>query len=835
VCTDLSLFLARVGLWVVLLGAAQVSAQDPAPAGGEFEGQLIVDVLLDGNVLVAHELLLANMKTRPGAFYAAVDVDEDMRWMTQSYGVYPEVSAEQVADGLIVTFKMIRVQFYDFVEFQGNDEYSESKLRGVSRLSASGRATPEQVANALLLIREHYLSKGYPFVQVNHRDTHHDSGEFSSSIRIFEGPEVELTKLRLIGLTAVDESDARGLLSSQPGFWAWLVGKDFVRSNVDRDTLILEDYVRREGFLDASVSLDALDWSEDRTEVVVSLRVEQGPRYHVRSVKVTGNTAVRTSELLKGAALSVGDPYRRPDIARVLRGMRDLYGHDGFIDMTVRPIEVFDLEEPLLDLEWRVSEGRQKKVRDVIVHGNIGTRDGVVRRYMTVYPGDIIDTREMRYSEDALISLGYFTDLTGVPKVRVSTQETDDPDYVDVVVTVDDASSGVFTFVLGAGSDSGLFAGVTVDKRNFDISRASSSWKRFFQEFFQRGEAFHGGGQRLSLEVIPGTEVTELDIVFQDPWLDESQEDPWGLTVELYNRRRIFSEYTQESVGTGVFFDHQFSREVSFSLGPRLESVNITDIDENNKDFVTGEGTDFAKAEGRHLRHVVEAVLSYNAVDSLFDPTEGVTSRLRVENVGGPLGGDIDAFRAQLSAESFTPIGEDDEGNVRVLHPRISLGVVGSTGSDDDLPFFENFFVGGGSGPFAVRGFAFQGIGPHQQVKSSQLGPVFDDTDGDAVGGRLAAVASVEALFPLVTDYNTFRDRDETIVKGVLFVDAGNLLEDTSWSDLTQDIRLSTGAGIRLRLPALGGITIRVDYAFVLSEQDEDETRPFSFELSRRF
>ncbi|MDG2148096.1 MAG: BamA/TamA family outer membrane protein [Planctomycetota bacterium] len=821
---------------ILLQAISGLNAQDPVLVfGGGYEGQPVVDVVLDGNVLVAHELLMANMKTRPGSVYTAEHIDDDMRWMTQSYGVYPEVNVEQVPDGVIVTFKLVRVQHYDQVEFEGNGEFSDSRLRGVGLLPSGGRATPEQVASALLLIREFYLSKGYPFIQVNHKDTSSDKGEFRSTIRIFEGPEVEVASLRLIGLTAVDENDARDLLSSQPGFWSWLVGKDFVRSEVDRDTLVLEDYVRREGYLDASVSLDPLEWSDDRTKVVVSLNVDQGSRYFVRSVTVAGNTDLTGQELLKNAALTVGDPYRAPDVSRVLRSMRDLYGHDGFIDVSIRPVETFDLEEPLLDLEWRVDEGRQKRVRDVIVHGNVGTRDGVVRRYMTVYPGDIIDTRELRYSEDALISLGYFTDLSGVPKVRVTTEPTDDPGLVDVVVNVDDASSGIFTFVFGAGSDSGVFAGVTVDKRNFDISRAASSWKRFFQEFFERGEAFHGGGQSLLLEVIPGTETTQLDIVFNDPWLDESAEDPWGLTVEVYDRRRIYSDYTQASVGTGVFFDHQFSREVSLSLGPRLENVNITDIDDEAKDFVTGQGTEFAKAEGRHSRHVMEAALSFTALDSLFDPTEGVTSQLRIENVGGPFGGDIDAVRGQLSAEAFFPMGEDEDGNMNVFHPRFSLGVVEGTGDSEELPFFENFFVGGGSGPFAVRGFAFQGVGPHQRMRSTQLGPVLDDNSGSAVGGRLAAVASLEALFPLVTDYNAFRDRDETMVKGVLFVDAGNLLGDTDWDELMNDIRLSAGAGVRLKMPALGGITIRMDWAMVLAEKREDETRPLSFELSRRF
>ena len=137
----------------------------------------------------------------------------------------------------------------------------------------------------------------------------------------------------------------------------------------------------------------------------------------------------------------------------------------------------------------------------------------------------------------------------------------------------------------------------------------------------------------------------------------------------------------------------------------------------------------------------------------------------------------------------------------------------------DELPFFENYFVGGSSGAFALRGFDFQGVGPHES--------------GNAIGDRCAAVTSLEALYPLLTRYNPFRDEDETLLKAVLFAEAGNLTPNMS--DLTTNWRSSAGLGMRLRIPALGGVTLSLDYAFLIDSQPEDEERALSFELSRRF
>ena len=821
---------------VAILLAALLALAVLAGRAGAQAGQIVREVVIEGRGEVDPELIKANLRTRAGRPYSASDVDEDIRWMGTTYGILVD---EVVVDpGPVVRFRLQRIVQYTWVRIEGNERYKDSTLRGVARLREGQGATPDQVAKARALIAEHYSQRGHAFVQVDAQRSVDESGRLGIRLLVFEGPEVELTELHIEGLTALDVDDARGILRSTPGFWSWLVGKDYVAANLERDVVLLETFVRGEGYLDAEVSLGPLQWNEDRDEVEVTFQVEQAERYTVGDLVVSGNHEIDTETLLADAALKPGAWYRTHDRARVLRAIRSAYGDRGYLDLSIDVEETFDLDSPRVDLALVLTEGVQKHVRDVIVRGNVNTRDGVVRRYVTVYPGDVASLSELRYSEDQIISTEQFTDLQGTPRVRVSTEPTSDDGLVDVVVDVDDGSSGLFSFVIGAASDDGLFGGVTVDKRNFDLFRPASSWGRFFPEFFGSGEAYHGGGQRLYLELVPGTRASTFDVVFQEPWLDETREDPWGLSVEAYKRRRFFREFTQDTNGGAVLFDHRFSRESSISLGPRLEVVEISDVDDRRADTVTGEQTEFAKAEGFHDRHVLEAGWRYQAVDSLYEPTDGFITRARVENVGGPLGGDVDDVRLEFGNEWFLPMGEDDDGHMRVFHPRFNVGAVESTGNDA-LPFFENLFVGGASGPFAVRGFDFQGIGPHQELRTSPKipggGVVLSNADGEPVGGRLGLAGSLEAIFPLVAEYNPYRDRDEIIVKGVLFVDVGNLREELNVDELFDELRVSSGAGVRLRLPALGGVTLLLDWATVLKQQPQDETRALSFELSRRF
>jgi outer membrane protein insertion porin family len=775
------------------------------------QGEIIGEVVLDGQVAVSHDLLRANLRTRAGTPYDTAIVDEDVRWLADTHGILAEVTLE--ANG-VVRFRLSRIRRYDIVRLEGNVRYDEEELFTAGRLAHERSATPDEVRAARELIRDKYLDAGFAFVQVDVATRLDDAGRRVAVLRVYEGPHAETEEVRIEGLTALEPESALSVMRSPPGFWATFFGKDYIRAEVDADVVLLENFVRGEGYLDGRCALGRLDWNEDRSEVTVTMLVEEGPRYVVRNLSIEGATAIPVEELLAASPIKVGSAWRRPDIFRTFRAWRELYGKKGYLDADFDPVETFDESGPQLDVVWRIKEGLPKTVRDVIVRGNHGTRDDVIRRNLTLAPGQIADSSEIAWSEDVLVSLDYFSDFSGQPRVNVTAEPTGQPDQVDLIADVNDESSGLFTFLVGAGSDSGLFAGASIDKRNFDITRMPAHWGSLFAEFFGEGDAFHGGGQRLFFSVLPGTETTEIDIQFNDPWLDSLDEKPWGLTVDLYDRSRSFSDYERNTLGAAVSLDHRVTRQASFWFGVRVEDVDIGDIDDPL------EIPTISAVEGSTTVNDLEGGLNYRQLDSLVSPTTGFIGALRLESGGGPVGGDVDYFREQLTGEWYYPLIENDNGQTTVLHPRIAIGHVDETGDTEELPFFENYFVGGSSGPFAVRGFDYQGLGPQES--------------GNAIGGKLAAVASVEALYPLVTKYNPFRDEDETLIKAVLFADFGNLVE-SKWSSIKHDFRSAAGAGIRIRIPALGGAALSLDYAFIINDREDDETRALSFELSRRF
>jgi len=768
---------------------------------------VVRDVVIEGEVGVDHALLRSNLRTQPGGLLTQALLDEDVRWLADRHGVVADAIVEP---GGVVRFELRRIRRLRDVTIIGNESFATSELLGVGLIEPAD-ATADELTQARALITEHYLDKGYAHVQVDRLLIDDEDGETEGVLRVFEGPQVETTGLSIEGLGVLEPESAARNLRSNPPWFSFVFAHVFSRGDVDRDVLTLQDWVRSQGYLDARAALADLRWNEERDEVAVVLFVDEGDLYTVRSVEVRGAEAIAPEELFADSPLEPGAPYRLADVRRVLSDALERYGDLGYLDARVEPREFYDPEAPVVDLVWDISEGERKTVRDVVVRGNRTTRDSVIRRYLTIYPGEPASLSEMRFAEERLIGLDYFTDFQGQPRVRVRPEDTPDPEQVDVVVEVDDAQSGLFSFLVGAGSDSGLVGGVTIDKRNFDASRAASSPRAFFREFFVTNEAFHGGGQRLLFDVIPGTETTNVDVRFQDPYINEEDENPMGLSLEAYNRERVFDDYDLQRTGLAGSLGRNLDRETRVSAGLRLESTDVDDVDDDAGPTIQGD-------EGSETSHAFEAAYTKTRLDSRLEPTDGRVTSVGVEVAGTVLGGDTDLFRVRLQDEHYVPLGEDEDGQMRVLHPRLALGWVDEL-DDDDLPFYENFFVGGNSGPFAMRGFDFQGVGPQE--------------NDQAVGGVLAAVMSVEAIVPLYSEYNPWRDERETSVKGVFFVDFGTLAADES--DAFSDLRASVGAGVRMRLPALGGAAVAVDLAVPIAKESDDETRVLSFELSRRF
>ena len=136
----------------------------------------------------------------------------------------------------------------------------------------------------------------------------------------------------------------------------------------------------------------------------------------VRNVSIEGGNKFATEPLLKFLELKSGEYFNQAEENKDVSKLIDLYGSQGHVFADVQADPRF-LEEPgTLDLAYRIKEGEVFRVGEINVH--IGgefphTKQTVVLNRVSLRPGDMIDTREVRNSERRLKSSTIFAGSTG--------------------------------------------------------------------------------------------------------------------------------------------------------------------------------------------------------------------------------------------------------------------------------------------------------------------------------------------------------------------------------------------------------------------------------------
>nr|WP_269930452.1 autotransporter assembly complex family protein [Aminobacter sp. HY435] len=174
----------------------------------------------------------------------------------------------------------------------------------------------------------------------------------------------------------------------------------------------------------------------------------------------------------------------------------------------------------------------------------------------------------------------------------------------------------------------------------------------------------------------------------------------------------------------------------------------------------------------------------YDSRDNKLNPTSGFRALAYAEPTYDTLNGN--AF-VKLKGEGSTYYGLDSN-NKFVLAGRVAIGsILGA--SLDEVPADRRFYAGGGG---SVRGYAYQGIGPH--------------TDGKPTGGLSYAETSIEMRYQVTEKIGI-----------VPFVDAGTV--STTQFPNFSSVKVGAGVGVRYLTP-FG--PLRVDVAVPLNPEPGD-------------
>lgn len=606
------------------------------------------------------------------------------------------------------------------------------------------------------------------------------------------------------------------------------------------------------GYRDARLVRDSIYYVEDG-KLGIDLEFEEGDKYYFRDVTWTGNSVYSSDALNSVLAINKGDVYDVVTMEKRLYGggkqgdydISKLYRDNGYLFFNITPVET-NIQNDSVDVEMRISEGKQATLNDIVINGNTVTSEKVVRRQLFTRPGYLFSQTDFERSIREIASLGQFDAeaimdaTTGYSIVPNQLDNT-----VDIIYNVTEKPDsqlevsggwGGYTFVATAG----------VRFNNF-------STRRMFQKGAWRPVPL-GDAQNLSLNFqTNGTYYTALSASFTEPWLFGKK--PTSLSISAYYTRQ-----TNSNVALN-FLRNDRSMEVfgfSASLGSRLKWPDSYFVLYNGLSWQTYRLNNwysgyliFDDGISHNINYSLNLVR--NSSDQQIYPRSGsvysfslqltppfsLFRKYDYDSDGNKVAVDsykdvdysnwsasdrykwIEYHKWKISAETYTKLIGD-----LVLMSRAQFGYLGYYNRNWGYSPFESFLVGGdgmtgystyGTEVIALRGYENYSLTPY--VASSY------NSNGYAYAGNVYDKFTLELRYPVIL-------QPSSTIYALAFLEGGNCWSDIRNFNLFQ-IKRSAGVGVRIWLPMIGWLG--VDWGYGFDNSDTSKRSQFHFVIGQQF
>ena len=695
---------------------------------------------------VAAETVRAFIALNEGDSVSRDALSRDIRALERS-GRFSYVAAdiERLIDGVAVVYTVEFRPRIRRLTIDGAQYYTNRKIRELLELGVGDPVDDAVLATRSLAVKEQYQKKYFPYAELSWKIlVDPDSGTADVAIKVDEGTRAKVKRVSFSGNENVKSSELRKIMKQrQRGFFSWLTGSGtYTPDDLAGDLPTLRRHYLDRGYLDVKIGQpDVQPVGKDR--LIIRIPVEEGPLYRMGVSKINGVSLFGIEQVNQSITNRPGDVASATALQTANQRIRDFYGSRGYIDTFVNYQLDPDLEasregRQVVNVTYTVREGHLAYIRGIGFRGNSRTKDKVLRRELTVFPGEIMNEVKLRNSEMRLRNLGYFSSVAAVQ------EPTSDPTRYDAIFEVEEQKTGQFMVGAGFSSVDNLVGFVELSQGNFDLF----SWPPV------------GGGQKLRLRGTVGTKRNDIELGLVEPWFLDRR---LSLGVTLFRRdSRFFSDdYEQRNTGMNISLAKPLGRftRVNFIYG--LEEIKVFDVSEDASDIIKDE-------EGDRIKSSFTTELIFDSRDSPFIPTRGLRASVSGMVAGGRLQGDTDIYRLDANVSQFFPLWFDHVFNLRGW-----ISTVDYYGDSERVPIFDRLFLGG---PRTLRGFKFRQVGPK-------------DSTGEPVGGYTAWYASAEYTIPLAK-----------MVRFAGFYDIGMVYDESysiDWNNYNSDV----GIGLRFDIP----------------------------------
>lgn len=725
-----------------------------------------------------------------------------------------DIAIEKEEGDLI--YLLIRVEARPLLSrfrFEGVSKREADKLREVIKLFSGKPISDNLMYATQSKIRDYYKEKGFHAADVQIAVSDDPIMENSQvfTISIDKKKRVKIEEINFENVEAIKPWRLKMAMKNtkQKAFWRFYKRSKFSEMGYrDDKKAILEEY-NKLGLRDASI--DDSVYQSSPTGLNIDMKIDEGQPYYFGEIEWVGNTKFRSSFLDSVLGIRTGDRYNKQLFEQRLfmsmdgRDISSLYMDRGYLFFRLVPVET-SIVDHTINYQIRIIEGKQARVRNVIIKGNTRTKEYVIRREIRTKPGDLFNRNDIIRTQQELAQLGFFNpqgfQVNPIPNPEDGT--------VDIEYIVEEQIAEKFELsgsLGGDGSDDNPFRLVGSAGFSFDNFSVKNMFKKGKWEPVPMGD-----GQQLKFRVSSTTNYFSTQLSFTEPWLGgkkpnalsvwarfDRSGNEWrkgdpeysGLDVTDFgvslNRRKkwpddYFSEsfqfnykyYDVTNAESFVAFDSGYAHDLSVGYTLQRSTV-MSPIYPNS---------------GSKFKFSGKATLPYSMFDGVSDySNQSDQERYKM----------LEYYRLKLTGEWYLPLTPNKK---LVLAPRIGFGYLGAYNSSKGTSPFERFVMGG-NGMFGSGNYL-------NGQESIALRGYQDASLSSENGDPLIAKYSVELRYPISLN-------PQFTVYGLAFAEAGNTFSSFGQFD-PFNVKKSAGVGLRLYVPMFG--LIGIDYGFGFDKLD---------------
>ncbi|WP_445945900.1 outer membrane protein assembly factor BamA [Shewanella sp.] len=726
------------------------------------------------------------------------------------------------------------------ISFDGNKDIKEEQLQ--QSLDESGVKIGESLDRTMITgiekgLQDFYYGVGKYGAKVEAQIINLPRNRIELKFKFIEGLAAEIRQINVVGNTVFSDSELIEMLELKD-FVAWwdLFGeRRYQKQKLQADLETIKTYYHNQGYIRFNVTSTQVAMTPDRKGLYVTINVDEGEKYQVKEVNLTGELMGR-EELLKAILpIKTGETYNGGTVTYTEEMYSKYLGRFGYAYPEVKTYPEINDDTKEVVLNINVMPGKRVYVRSINFTGNTVTKDEVMRRELRQMEGAWLNSDQIEHSKTRLNRLGYF-ETVDTETIQIPGSD----DLVDVEFKVKEQPSGSFNAGIGYGTESGMSLQFGVEQNNFLGTGNQAGFSVNTNKYQKSANLSYTDPYWTKDGVSLGGNLYWSEFDANEANLERYKNSSYGLAL---NSGFPINEYNRLNGGIG--YRHNTISEVS-AYEQALRFYNVyresespeSDLSFNNFELTAG--------------------WSRSTLNRGTFPSDGSSQRL-TGKMTVP-GSDLQYFKTDFDTNFYFPLNRKQSF---VVLARARVGYANGYGkfnnNDQIMPFWENYYSGGSS---SLRGFKSNSVGPRSFFLYRGSEPCSPDVSGDgcslpgepntiqvsqgrSIGGNALATASLELIVP--TPF--LDDAYSNSVRTSFFVDAGNVW-DTEFDydsyrtlpaeqfakleDYSDPSRLRASWGMSVQwLSPMGPMVFSL--AWPLKEYEDDDTEIFSFNIGKTF